>query len=88
MGVDVGLAGIVRKMDNDPKFAVLVFISAYRTKKKTAVSEITVETLQEAERVLLRQPQGRTFSEDLSALRSGRPLSKSIIYRVGSFLSV
>lgn len=53
---------------------VLVFISACRTKKKPP---ITVDTLQEAERVLLKQSQARTFLEELSALRGGHPLPKS-----------
>jgi transposase InsO family protein len=56
---------------------VLTFISACRASPKTGVSELTAEKLQEAERLLLRQSQARSFPDELSALQAGRSLPKS-----------
>ncbi|CAB3257719.1 unnamed protein product [Arctia plantaginis] len=56
---------------------VLTFITACRTKQRIAVSTLTINNIQEAERLLLKQSQARSFPEELSTLRVGLPLPKS-----------
>ncbi|CAB3250196.1 unnamed protein product [Arctia plantaginis] len=56
---------------------VLTFITACRTKQRIAVSTLTINNIQEAERMLLKQSQARSFPEELSTLRVGLPLPKS-----------
>ncbi|XP_063386208.1 uncharacterized protein LOC134672238 [Cydia fagiglandana] len=55
---------------------VLAFIRACRGKQRTA-DELTMDILQEAERVLLKQAQARSFPDELRALQAGRSLPRS-----------
>ncbi|CAB3244548.1 unnamed protein product [Arctia plantaginis] len=50
---------------------------SHRTKQRIAVSTLTINNIQEAERILLKQSQARSFPEELNTLRVGLLLPKS-----------